>query len=179
MLRGVNLGPHRRISMEPLRALYESLGFRDVQTCLQSGNVVFRTGEKDLGKVARKIEQAIERHFGFHSDVVLRTAADLRSVIATNPFASREGIEPAKLHVVFLGADPEAQAATRVSAIKAEAEELHLHGRELFIYYRNGAGRSKLTMAVMEKALGNTGVTARNWNTVGKLLEMATRLEAA
>ena len=178
MLRGVNLGPHRRMRMEPLRAMYESIGFLEPQTCLQSGNVIFKTKEKDLAKVAAKIEKAIERDCGFHSDVVLRTAADLQKVIAKNPFASRADIHPGKLLVTFLVGDPDREAVGRISAIKAEAEELHLLGRELYVYFRDGAGRSKLTPAIMERALKISG-TARNWNTVQKLLEMATALEAA
>ena len=178
MLRGVNLGPHRRVRMEPLRATYESIGYIEPQTCLQSGNVIFKTKERDLAKIAAKIEKAVERDCGFHSDVILRTAADLRNVLATNPFARRTDVIPGQLLVTFLAASPAAEAPARVRAIKADPEELHLHGRELFVYYPNGAGRSKLTMAVMEKAVGVTG-TARNWNTVGKLLEMATALEEA
>jgi len=178
MLRGVNLGPHRRVRMEPLRATYESIGFAEPQTCLQSGNVIFKTKERDLAKIAAKIEKAIERDCGFHSDVILRTAADLKNVLATNPFAKRGDVLPGQLLVTFLAAAPAADAPSRVAAIKADPEELHLHGRELYVYYPNGAGRSKLTMAMMEKAVGVSG-TARNWNTIGKLLDMATALEAA
>src|ERR1700691_374230 len=99
LLRGVNVGGKRKIKMEALRALYESLGLRGAQTLLQSGNVVFRTDRKDLVSLTKQIEDAIERKFGFHSDVVLRTSTELRDVIAKNPFAKRAGVAARKLLV--------------------------------------------------------------------------------
>jgi uncharacterized protein (DUF1697 family) len=98
-------------------------------------------------------------------------------VVARNPFAARRDIEPSKLLVTFLASDPGQQARERVGRIKAQAEELYPHGRELYVYFPNGMGRSKLTTAVIEKALQVPG-TARNWNTVAKLKEMAESLEA-
>src|ERR1700683_4158985 len=99
MLRGVNVGGKHKIKMEALRALYESLGLRGAQTLLQSGNVVFRTELKDLVALTKKIESAIERKFGFHSDVFLRTSAELRYVIGRNPFSKRAGVDASKLLV--------------------------------------------------------------------------------
>src|SRR5690349_6291659 len=124
MLRGINLGGHRQIQMGELRALYESLNLRDAQTFINSGNVLFRTESRDLRLLARKIESAIEKRFGFHCDVILRSASDLREVIARNPFAARRGIEPSKLLVTFLAGDPEPEARDRVLGIDASPEEL-------------------------------------------------------
>ena len=95
MLRGVNVGGHNKIKMDALRDLYESLGLRDAQTYVQSGNVVFRTDAKDLAALAKRIEDAIERKFGFRPGVILRTTSDLRDVIARNPFAKRRESTPA------------------------------------------------------------------------------------
>src|ERR1700684_1843356 len=106
LLRGVNVGGHNMIKMEALRALHESIGLRDVRSYVQSGNVVFRTERKELAPLAQKIEDAIESKFGFRPPVVLRTAAELREVVAKNPFAKRSGIEPGKLLVSFLFDDP-------------------------------------------------------------------------
>src|ERR1039458_3254224 len=89
MLRGVNVGGHNKIKMDALRELCASLKLRDPQTYVQSGNVVFRSDDRDLVPLGRRIEQAIERKFGFRPAVILRTAAELRDVIARNPFASR------------------------------------------------------------------------------------------
>ena len=176
MLRGVNLAKHRRMKMDALRAAYESIGLQDPQTYVQSGNVVFKTKERDLARLARKIEDCIERSFGFRSDVILRTTADLRGVIANNPFAKRRGIEPNRLLVTFLAADPGPEAREKILQIKADPEEAKIEGRELYIYYPNGMARPKLSWPVIEKAVKQTG-TGRNWNTVIKLLEMAERLE--
>jgi uncharacterized protein (DUF1697 family) len=178
MLRGVNVGGKRKIKMEVLRALYESLGLRDAQTLLQSGNVVFRTERRDLIALTEQIEDAIERKFGFHSDVILRTSAELRDVVARNPFAKRAGVDASKLLVSFLVSDPGAEARANVLRIKTDPEELRIHGREAYIYFPNGMARPKLSMAVVERTL-KTSWTGRNWNTVRKLMEMAEGMEAS
>jgi uncharacterized protein (DUF1697 family) len=178
MLRGVNVGAHHRIKMDALRALYESLGLRDPQTYVQSGNVVFRTDKRDLAALAKRIEGAIEQGFGFRPAVILRTSSELRDVIARNPFAKRSGIEPSRLLVYFLASDPGAETRDKVLSLKAEPEELRMDGRELYIYYPSGMARPKLSWAVIEKTLKVPG-TGRNWNSVTKLLEMAERLEAS
>jgi uncharacterized protein (DUF1697 family) len=178
MLRGVNLGPHNRVKMEELRALYESLKLHEPQTYVQSGNVIFKTDERDLLKLTKRIEGAIEKKFGFQSDVVLRSTAELRDVIARNPFAKRRGIEPSKLLVTFLAGDPGEQARIAVRAIKCAPEELFIDGREVYIYFPNGMARPKLSWPTIPKILKVSG-TARNWNSVTKMLEMAEKREAA
>ncbi len=176
MLRGVNLGPHRRLKMEELRALYESLKLREPQTYVQSGNVIFKTDEQDLIKLVKRIEGGIEKKFGFQSDVVVRTVAELRGVIARNPFAKRRGIEPSRLLVTFLAGDPGAEARERVLQIKSDPEELRIDGRELYTYFPNGMARPKVSWATIERALKVSG-TGRNWNSVTKMLEMAEKME--
>jgi uncharacterized protein (DUF1697 family) len=161
--------------MEDLRAMLESLGFSGVQTYVQSGNVVFRTDARDMARLVKRIEQTFESTFGFHSDVLLRTAAEMLGVIAQNPFEGR-GIEPAKLLVWFLEKDPTPECREKFSHIPISPEEAHLGVREIYIYYPNGMGRSKLPMAKIERALTCTG-TGRNWNTVEKLTEMADNLQ--
>jgi len=176
MLRGINVGGHNKIAMEALRSLYASLGLLDAQTYVQSGNVVFRTKEKNLVSLAARIESAIERSFGFRPSAILRTTSELRAAIAANPFASRSGIEPSKLLVTFLAASPSAEARQKALSIKADPEELHIHDRELYTYFPNGMARPRLSMASVERALKIPG-TGRNWNSVTKLLEMAESLE--
>src|SRR5262252_6168075 len=97
MLRGVNVGGHNQIKMEALRELFLSLKFMSPQTYVQSGNVVFQSSEPDLEKVAKRIQQGIEKKFGCCPQIVLRTADDLRAAVAKNPLAKRRGIDPAKL----------------------------------------------------------------------------------
>lgn len=176
LLRGVNLAGHKKVSMEVLRNLCTSLKHCDVQTYVLSGNVVFRTKEKDPLLVAKKLEKAIEKQFGFHSDVTVRSPSDLRDVIARNPFGKRSGIEPGKLLVTFLSATPAPEIRDTILRIKPGPEEVHVSGRELYVYYPDGMGRSKLATAI-DKALQKNG-TGRNWNTVTKLLEIAEKLEA-
>jgi uncharacterized protein (DUF1697 family) len=178
MLCAVNVGGHNRIKMDALRALYESLKFRDPQTYVQSGNVVFRTGERDLILLTRRIQSGIARKFGFAPDVILRTPSELRDVIARNPFAKRRGIEPSKLLVTFLASDPGAEAREKLLNLKTDPEELRLDGRELYIYFPNGMARPKLSWAAIQKTLKTPG-TGRNWNSVTKLLEITEQLEAA
>jgi len=172
MLRGVNLGPYNRIRMDDLRKVYRSLGLRDVQTCLQSGNVVFQTAGRGLAKLHRRIEAAIESSFGVHTDVILRTSSELRGVVAANPFAGRTGIDPSKLLVEFLAAELSPEAIAKLLSVDIDPEELRIHGRELYIYFSNGLARPKLSPALMDRTV-KMPCTGRNWNTVTKLLEMA------
>ena len=177
LLRGVNVGGHNLIRMEALRAVCESLGLQDSQTYVQSGNVMFRTEERNLPRLAKQIEDAIERTFGFRPAVIVRTPAELKDVIARNPFAERRGIEPNKLLVVFLAGSPDENARAKVLAIKTDPEELRMEGRELYMYFPEGMARPKLTWMAIEKML-KIPATARNWNTVTKLLEMAVNLDS-
>ena len=145
MLRGVNVGAHNRIKMEALRTLYESLGLLDVKTYVQSGNLVFRTKERNPTTLAKSIEDGIQRDFGFRPAVVLRTTAELRDAIARNPFATRQGIDPSKLLVTFLYDAPDAQARGNALAIKTFPEELRIDGSEVYIYFPNGMARPKMS----------------------------------
>lgn len=177
MLRGVNLGPHRRLKMDALRAVYESLGFEDPRTYAQSGNVVFLTKERELTPLVKRIEDGIEKKFGFQSDVILRTTAEMKAVVAKNPLTKAE-FEPGKFLVTFLRGKPTKAARDAVLALKANPEKLWLEDRELYVYFRDGQGKSKLPTAAIGKMLQVTG-TARNWNTVTSLLAIAEEMEAA
>lgn len=177
LLRGVNLGGHHKIKMDALKTLYQSLKLRDPETYVQSGNVVFKTGERDLAALAKRIEGGIERKFGFHADVILRTAAELNDVIARNPFAKRRDIDPARFLVTFLAAEPSPEARAAVQKLTTAQEELRIVGREVYTYYATGLARPKLPWMKVAEMLKTTG-TGRNWNTVTKLVEIAERLRA-
>ena len=176
MLRGVNVGGHNRLKMEELRAVYESLKLRDACTYVQSGNVVFRSEEQNLLRLATQIEDAIERRFGFRPDVILRTAAELKDVIARNPFAKRAGVEPNKLLVLFLAHEPRSEAREKLLSLKTDPDELKLSGREFYIYFPKGVGQSKLP-AIIDRTL-KSPATGRNWNSVTRMLEIAEGLES-
>jgi len=172
LLRGVNVGGHNKVKMEDLRTLYQSLDLGNPTTHIQSGNVLFTTKEKNLPRLAKRIADAIEQSFGVRTVVILRTTADLQAVIAANPFAARADVPPNKLVVTFLAQDPGGEAHDNLRKLPPSPEELHLVRRELYIYFPDGMGRSKLPFAAIDKALKTPG-TARNWNTVTKLLELA------
>lgn len=177
MLRGVNVGGYQKLNMEALRTLCGGLGLRDVQTYIQSGNVVFREDTGDPGAVARKIEDGIHGKFGFRPDVIVRTTSELRKVIADNPFAGRTEVEPNRLLVFFMAGAPARQAREQVLALPCQPEEMHIKGREIYVYYPNGMARPTIPMARIEKLLA-TSSTGRNWNTVNKLLAMGEVLES-
>ncbi|MBI5084243.1 MAG: DUF1697 domain-containing protein [Acidobacteria bacterium] len=172
LLRGVNMGGNNRMKMEPLRDLFESLRLRNPRTYIQSGNIVFRSNAKDLDKLASRIQEAIGLGFGFQPDVVLRTASDLQTVVARNPFAGRTDVARDRLVVLFLPSDPSQEVRERVHALNPGPEEIHFDGREIYIHFPNGVSQSKLSLSAVERALKSTW-TGRNWNTVLKLLEMA------
>lgn len=178
MLRGVNVGGHNKIKMDALRDLYESLKLKSPQTYIQSGNVIFLSDEKNLASLSHRIQDSIQRKFGFRPDVILRTASELRHVIARNPFASRHKIDPSRLLVAFLASDPGQQARESLMKIDVRGEELHIHGSEGYIYFPNGIGKTKLPWPTVERTL-EIAFTARNWNSVTKMSEIAESLEAA
>jgi uncharacterized protein (DUF1697 family) len=178
LLRGVNLGGHNKIKMDALRELFLSLSLVNPQTYVQSGNVIFQSSERDLQKVAKRIQQGIEKQFACRPEVILRTTDEMRAVTAKNPFAKRRGLDPKKLLVSFLASEPLPGASAELARQKFSPEELHLLGRELYIYFPNGIGKTKLPWPRLDKFLG-TPATGRNWNSVSKMLELAEEQEAA
>lgn len=172
LIRGINVGGKNSLPMETLRGLCESIGLRDVRTYIQSGNVVFRAPSREIAAAATKLEDAIETDRSFRPSVVIRTRDELSAAISANPFAERAQRDPSKLLVMFLRDKPAAGAADAIQKVKRESEELRLIGRELFIDFPIGIGKSKLAIAAVERALG-VPATSRNWNTTLKLLAMA------
>ncbi len=170
-IRGINVGGKNLLPMADLRAMCEGLGRRDAQTYIQSGNLVFRAGTRELANAAAALEGAIEKKCGFRPRVVVRTLDELRAVVAQSPFASRRGLLTDRLLVMFLTAPHAASAQRTLDAIGDVPEEVRLAGREAYLYFPNGIARPKLPMATVERAVGVPG-TCRNWNTIGKLVEM-------
>lgn len=176
MLRGVNVGPHNRIKMDALRAVYESLKLEDPRTYVQSGNIIFRTKENSSAKLAKRIQEAIQKKFGCCPDVILRTTDELRKTMAGSPFLQRN-LEPGKILVTFLASDAGPDTQSKLDGLKKYPEEIYLKGQELYIYFPNGAGKSKLPWSQVERLTNVTG-TARNWNSVKAMLEIAEEMEA-
>lgn len=168
LIRGINVGGHKKIRMADLKTSYEALGLKDVRTLLQSGNVVFRTAKSNRAQLA----QALQAALSVEAKVILRTAEEMRKVVAANPMPEEAERGPSHFIVVFLSEQPAAAAMQSLRDAYSGPEKMHLHGAELYVEYGAGMGTSKLTIALIERKLGVTG-TARNWNTVRKLVEMA------
>ncbi len=174
LFRGINVGGHQAIRMDDLKDLYESLGFKDVATYIQSGNVVFTSDDADLARLRRQIEDGFEKKFGFHVEVIVRTSAELREIIDKNPFQSQQSKESKWVVVIFLAAHPDDTAQEDLLKTYVGPEEIFITGKEMYIYYPNGIGRSKLSHGLIEKKLKTVG-TARNWNTILQLQKLIRR----
>jgi uncharacterized protein (DUF1697 family) len=170
LLRGINLGAHNKVPMADLRALFDDLGAEDVETYVQSGNVVFKSAD-GAEKLARAIERKIRRDLGLSVTVLVLTRPQLTKVLGSNPFAKAKK-EPAKLHVTFLAEKPARNRVGKLDPERAKPDEFRLVGRQVYLHCPNGYGRTKLTNAYFEKQLG-VAATTRNWKTVTKLAELA------
>jgi len=177
MLRGVNVVGRNKIKMDDLRMVYESLNLESPRTYIQSGNVIFRTSRKNSVGLTRKIQSAIESSFGFRPEVILRTPDEMRRAIAAIPFAASRQLDPSKVLVTFLVGEPGPDAHASLLGLKGYREEVHLKGRELYIYFPDGVGNAKLPWSKVEKLVKVNG-TARNRNSVTKILAIAEEIEA-
>lgn len=173
LLRAVNVG-NRQVSKERLVAIHEAAGCVEPRTFIASGNLIFTTRERNLATLTRRIEAEFERAAGFRSEAILRTRDELERVAARNAFARRKDLDGARLVVTFLAAAPTAADIAAAMAIEVGPEEMHIAGREMYVYYPNGIGRSKFPAAKVARALRNIPGTGRNWNTVLKLIDLAT-----
>jgi len=170
LLRGINLGARNKVAMPALRSLVESVGHEDVQTYIQSGNVVFKTRSGEATEIASTLEDVIAKELGFRVAVVVRTQQELKRVAGTNPFLAA-GADPSALHVVFLGSAPSKASVAKLDPDRSPPDEFAAAGAEVFLHCPNGFGRSKLGLDYFERALGGPA-TVRNWRTVTKLAEM-------
>lgn len=175
LLRGVNVGGRNRIHMTALKELHERLGFTDVATYIQSGNVVFRGPDADAWGMARKVEKAIADEFGHQVHVILRAGEELQRIATSNPFLEDRGCDPSKLHVTFLASAPAPGKAGSLRAPEGRGDALVVGARDIFLHCPGGYGRSALTNDRLERAL-RVQATTRNWNTVCVLADMAGRL---
>ena len=163
LLRAVNLGPRNKVPMAELRRLFEEAGAEDVQTWIQSGNVVFSLAKPD----AAKLETAIAKKLGVETVVVLRSAAQLKKLAGAHPF----GRDTSNSHVAFFVERPRAAALRKVADLDIGDNKYEVIGRDVALYYPRGVQGATLTTAKLEQILGIQG-TARNWRTVAKLAEL-------
>lgn len=176
-LRAVNVGGASSIKMEALRGLCPALGLRHAATLLQSGNLVAAYDGGEIAELAQRLEAAIASIHPYKPRVIGRSAAELRGMVENNPLPLGDARQPNRLLVMPLEREPEEGALARLRERHPGPEEIALVGRDLYVHYVNGVGTSKLTNALIERQLGVQG-TARNWNTIMKLVDLAGEVEA-
>jgi uncharacterized protein (DUF1697 family) len=175
LLRGINVGPHKRMKMEKLRASCEALGCQQVKTYIQSGNVVLQATKLSAPSLTKRIQERIVADFGFSSDVILKTREELQKIIKGNPLLKEEGVDSSKLHVVFLSEAPAAEAVKKLKALTLAPDRVRHSGKEIYFYFPNGVSGSSLWKHNLDRVLSVTS-TMRNWNAVNKLYELAVGL---
>jgi uncharacterized protein (DUF1697 family) len=171
MLRGINVGGHKRIKMDQLRASFEALGFKQVKTCIQSGNVIFKAGKLSAAALSTRIEEKIVADFGFSASVISRTADEMATTIKNNPFLSQSGVDPEKLHVAFLSEGPAPSALNKLAKLTLKPDQARCLGREVYLYFPNGVSGSSLWKHSLDGVL-SVITTTRNWKTVNRLDQM-------
>jgi uncharacterized protein (DUF1697 family) len=172
LLRAINVGGRAPVAMADLRDLLTRLGLLEPQSLLQSGNLVFRSGPGTGAELERLLETEAEKRLRLRTDFFVRTAAEWKAVVARNPFGREAERDPSHHLVMFLKDPPDAGRVKAVQAAITGPEVVRAEGKQLYIVYPEGIGRSRLTGTVIEKKLGSRG-TARNWNTVLKLAALA------
>jgi len=171
LLRGINVGGKNKMPMKDLVGMFVDVGCSDVQSYIQSGNVVFKAEPALARRIPTLIAQAISRALGLSVPVVTRTAAELRRVAQDNPFL-RAGVDAAVLHVAFLAERPAPAAVASLDPDRSPPDQFQFLGQEIYLRLPNGVARTKLTNAYFDSKLATTS-TLRNWNTVTKLVELA------
>jgi uncharacterized protein (DUF1697 family) len=168
LLRGINVGGHKRIKMDRLRESFETLGFAQVRTYIQSGNVVFKAGKLPPAALSTKIEERILSDFGFSVSVISRAADEIANTIKKNPFLSQPGIDPEKLHVAFLSEVPAPSALKKLETLTVKPDQSRCLGKEVYLYFPNGVSGSSLWKHPLDGVL-SVVTTMRNWKTVNTL----------
>jgi uncharacterized protein (DUF1697 family) len=171
LLRAINVGGHNPAPMADLRDLLTQLGFNNVRSLLQSGNLVFGGDRRTTAQLERLLETEAAKRLDLQTDFIVRTVDEWTAIVARNPFPKEAERDPRRLIVMFLKEAPQPSDVKALQAAIRGPEVIREKGKELFIVYPNGMGRSRLTNALIEKKLG-TRSTGRNWNTVLKLDEL-------
>ena len=171
LLRGINVGGHNRVAMSDLRDLLAALGLAGAKSLLQSGNLVFQTDRLTGAALERLLEQETAKRLDVSADYVVRSADEWEKIVARNPFPKEAKNDPSHLVVMFLKTAPHAKGVDALQASVKGPEIIRSDGKQLYVVYPAGIGRSKLTGTLIEQKLGCRG-TGRNWNTVLKLADL-------
>lgn len=174
LLRGINVSGQKLIKMSELKILFEDLGFTQVTTYIQSGNVVFKSKKRNLNDIEGEIQRGLKSKFNFDVQVFVITSDELENIISNNPFIKKNK-EEAKLYVTFLSKIPDAEKLDVLSKFNFETEEYRVYRRNIFLHFPNGYGKAKLNNNLIEKKLG-LFATTRNWNTMINLSEIINKM---
>ena len=175
ILRGINVSGQKLIKMDALRKSYENMGFHNVTTYLQSGNVIFACNDIEINNLEQKISQQIEKDFGFEVPVIVLTIDKLRKIIENNPFLNDPNIDQAFLHVTFLSSKPDHYNQSAIEDKKQDGEEIFFTDIAVYLYCPNGYGRTKLNNNFLEAKI-KVGATTRNWKTTNELYKIAQQI---
>ena len=167
-LRAINVGGHNTVKMDFLRRLFESLGFSSVETFIASGNVVFETTPKNTQALEREIEKGLREALGYEVAAFIRTDAELAAVASYKPFGQSDLDGAAALNIAFLADRLDDESSKRLMTLRTDVDDFHIHGREIFWLCRKKQSGSKISNAVLEKAIGQKS-TLRGANTVHKM----------
>lgn len=171
LLRGINVGGKNKLPMSAVADMFGAADCKDVQTYIQSGNVVFTASPTALKRVPQCFTSAVERKFGFKVPMVIRSCAALSKVAANNPFA-RPKYDPKSLYVMFLLNKPTRQQVDALDTKRSPGDLIHVAGSEIYLQLGAGAAKTKFTNAYFDSKLGTVS-TSRNWRTVLTLCEMS------
>ncbi|MBP6127783.1 DUF1697 domain-containing protein [Flavobacterium sp.] len=171
LLRGINVSGHNMIKMDALKKMLENMGFQNVETCIQSGNVFFDSEEENAASVGFKIKQEISKVFGYDVPVIMVSKTDLELCFKNNPFLKEKECDIKKLYVAFISKELTTAAINDLKTSNFKPDEAAIDSNRIYIKYAIGAGKTNLDQKYIEKKL-NVVATIRNWNTVTKLLEM-------
>ncbi len=169
LFRGINVGGHNRLPMKELRSLMQDLGYHNVESYIQTGNVVFQTEENNIPKLSGDITAAVKKNDGFEPYVLVLTLEELKEAIESNPFPEAES-NPKSLHLNFLISEPSDPDLESLKNYKKESERFKLIDKVFYLHAPDGIGRSKL--AGKTERLVGVSMTGRNWRTVQRIMEM-------
>jgi uncharacterized protein (DUF1697 family) len=171
LLRSVNVAGHGRLAMAELKEMFVGLGYSDVTTYIQTGNVIFTTSSRSAAKLELAIERQLEETFGSTPKVLLRTVPELTHTLSSSPYP-KLGADPSRHHVTFLAETPTKERLKAFRPPDSGRDELAIIGREVYVHTPDGYANTKLTGSYLERHLGVSSTT-RNWNTVTKLTALA------
>lgn len=174
LLRGINVGGHKIIPMAKLKSIFESGGFKNVVTYIQSGNVLFDSPLSDSGKVRSKVEAMLKRSLGYDVPTLIRTPDGMKKIVAKNPFAAEHAEGKTKFYVTFLETAPAKEQKTKILGFQVDGFSIVLLGTEMYslLDAKFTGNNTPFSNAAIEKIL-NCPTTTRNWATVNKLLALS------